>query len=138
MVTNAQFLTAFQGFTIPGVKVKNEPPRAINTADLPVGFPMLPRAELGGTTFSCLANNKTRSMQFVICLEAAGQGTQTQNYALLAPMLDSLESELDGLGFAGGGTTAIWIDYTIVSGTVVDVAGVEYWAVVADVTARDV
>jgi len=140
MVTNAQFVAALQAMSVTGIAAGShydQPPAALNTADLPCAFPLLPSSELGDTLLSCVARNKRRSMQFAVVFEAAGQGTIAQNYALIAGHMDNLEAALDGLAVHGGGTTANWVDYTLTTGTVMDVAGTEYWAVVADITARD-
>jgi len=137
--TNAAFVAALQAMTVTGVtRHYDEPPGALSTADLPAAFPMMPQAQLGQTVLSCLANNKTRGMQYAIALEAAGQGTISQNYALIAAMMDNLETALDGLATHSGGTLALWIDYNIATGTVVDIAGTEYWGVVAEIVARNV
>jgi hypothetical protein len=138
MATNAAFLTAVQGLTVTGVtRHYDEPPRQIHTAELPVAFPMMPAGGLGEKLLSCFDTNKTRRIQFVVCLEAVGQGTQPQNYGLLAAAMDNLETALDGLEKSQGGTLANFIEYEI-SAEIFEVAGNTYWAIVADLSARDV
>lgn len=128
---NAAFVSAMQGLSITGVtRHYDEPPASVNTADLPAAFPMLPSGTLGERLTTCINDSKTRSMQFVIIIEAVGQGTQAQNYARIAALMDNLETALDAL------TTANFTDYEITANTTVAVAGNEFWSIVADVTMR--
>ena len=138
MATNAAFLAAIQAMTVTGVtRHYDQPPLSLNTADLPAAFPLMPGGALGGRTVTCIAKDKARSIDFVVCLEAVGQGTQTQNYGLLAAAMDNLETALDALGVPGGGSVANFIEYDI-EAQIFAVAEQAYWAIVAQVTARDV
>ncbi len=138
MATNAAFLSAIQGLTITGVtRHYDEPPASLSTADLPAAFPLMPSGALGEKALSCFAQNKTRSIGFVICLEAVGQGTQPQNYGLIAARMDNLETALDALEKSQGGTLANFLEYEM-GAEIFEVAGNAYWAIVATVNARDV
>ena len=130
--TNAAFKTAMENMTVTGVTVhKGYPPASISSSDLPLAFIAMPSAGLGEYRISCMLNNKTRTMQYVVCLEAAGQGTQEQNYDLLATAMDNLEAALD----TALSTTANIYEYDMAAGTYA-VAGIEYWAIITTVTVR--
>jgi len=138
VATNAAFLAAIQALIVSGVTTHfDEPPRALSTAQLPAAFPLMPSGAMGEKVLSCWSQNKTRSIGFVIAIEAVGQGTQPQNYARLAALMDNLETALDGLEKSQGGTLANFIEYDIAA-EIFEVAGNDYWSVVATVSARDV
>jgi hypothetical protein len=128
----ASFVSAMQGISgITGVtRFYDEPPASLSTADLPAAFPLMPSGVLGERVTSCVDDSKTRLMDYVICVEAAGQGTQAQNYAALAAIMDSLEDKLDAL------TTANFTDYEIAANTTFAVADIPYWSIVASVSMR--
>lgn len=132
--TNAAFKSALETMTVTGVTVhKGYPPAAVSTSDLPLAFISLPSAGLGDYVLSCINEDKTRTMIYIILLEAVGQSAQETNYDLIAPMMDNLESALD----TTLGTLANFHTYDIESGTY-DVAGNAYWAVIATVSVRSV
>ncbi len=138
MATNAAFLAAIQALTVTGVtRHYDEPPRRLATADLPAAFPLMPSGAIGEKSLSCYDTNKTRSIGYVVCLEAVGQGTQAQNYGLLAAAMDNMETAFDGLEKSQGGTLANFIEYDMAA-EIFPVAGNDYWAIVATVSARDV
>lgn len=138
MATFAVFVAAMKDLHVNGVQRHYErPPAQVGTADLPAGFPLMPAGELGELALSCLATNKNRSMTYVIAVEAAGQGTIGQNYDELPGLMDNLETALDALAEHQGGTLATWIDYTITTTSQFPIGGNEYWAIIANVTARD-
>lgn len=138
MATNAAFLSAIQALTVTGVTTHfDQPPLSLSTAQLPAAFPLMPGGALGDKSVSCWAQNKTRNIGFVVCIEAVGQGTQVQNYARLAGVMDNVESALDGLEKSQGGSLANFIEYSI-DADIFEVAGNAFWAIVAQVTARDV
>lgn len=137
MATNAAFVAALQGITVTGVtRHFDQPPASIGKADLPAAFPYMPNGGIGERSVSCRALDKVRAMRFVICLAPVGTGTQSQNYGALAAAMDNLETALDALEVAGGGTLANFIEYDIAA-EIVEVGGNDYWGVVAEVRARD-
>lgn len=140
MPTNKAFLDAVQGLTPQGVRrIYAEPPRQVNTAELPVSFPLMPSGSLGEKSVSCYSTNKTRSIGYVVCLEPVGQGTQPQNYALLATTMDHLETALDTLEKSQDAVDGVanFIEYDI-SAVIFTIAGTDYWAIEATVSARDI
>ena len=138
MPTNAAFLTAVQALEVTGVRlILNEPPEALNSADLPASFPLMPQGGLGEKVVSCFAKNKARAIRFVIAMEAVGEGTVAQNYATLAAQMDYLETALDGLEISQSGTLAPFIEYDI-EAAIINVGGNDFWGVVADLRVRDI
>jgi len=133
-MSNAAFKTALENMTVSGVLVhKGYPPASIQPSDLPLAFIELPSAGLGDYIVSCIDNNKTRSMRYIICLEAAGLGTQEANYDLIAGAMDNLEDSLD----TALSTTANFYTYEMAAGTYT-VAGTDYWAIITTVSIRSV
>ena len=133
MATNAAWVSAFQALTVTGVtRHYDEPPAAVSTADLPAAYLRQPGGDLPGLTISCKSSNKTRSIEYVLLVEPVGQGTQSQNFGALAALMDALETALDAL------TVSNFIEYDIEAGALVDVAGIQYWSIVANVRGRDV
>jgi len=107
------------------------PPESLG--ELPAAFCLPPSSGLGDYVVSCIDQNKTRSMGYVICLEAAGQDQNEENYDLYAPAMDNLESALD----TALGTVANFHQYEITAGSF-EVAGISYWALTATITIRSV
>ena len=96
MLSNAAFLTAVQAMTVTGVtKHFDNPPASLNTADLPAAFPLWPGANFLDMPTSCKNTGKTRTIGFVIAVEASGQGTYALNYGKFASLMDNLESSID-------------------------------------------
>jgi len=88
---------------------------------------------------SCYGDNASRNIQYMIAVEAAGQGTRNQNYGALAALMDALEDDIEALKKSNGGTLANFLTYSIATGTAVNpVAGNEYWGIIADITVSDV
>ncbi len=138
MATNAAFLTAIQAMTVTGVsRHYEEPPRKLSTADLPAAFPLMPSGALGEKSLSCYDTNKTRSIGYVVAIEPVGQGTQAENYGQLAAVMDNMETAFDALEKSQGGTLANFIEYEIAA-EIFAVAGIDYWSIVATISARDV
>ena len=129
--TNVQFLAALNAMSITGVvKSYSQPPLSLSTGDLPAGFPMVLSSGQGELLSTCIELSKTRSAGYAICIEPIGQGTQVLNYARLAPLLDAFETALDGL------TIANFIEYNLITTTEFQVAGNNYWTIVAEINAR--
>lgn len=132
--TNAAFKAALEAMTVTGVTVhKGFPPLSVSTSDLPLAYISMQSAGLGEYVLSCTNEDKTRTMLYVILLEAVGQSAQETNYDLIAPIMDNLESALD----SALGTLANFHTYDIESG-IVNVAGGDFWAVTATVSIRSV
>ena len=130
--TNAAFRDALQAMTVTGVTTHYDyPPESLG--ELPAAFCSLPTAGLGDYIVSCVNENRTRTMLYVICLEAGAQDKNEQNYELLAPAIDNLETALE----TTLATLANFYGYEITAGEVV-VAGIAYWGITATITIRSV
>lgn len=129
--TNAAFIAAVQDLRIDGVhRHYAEPPASIDITDGPCSFPLMPSANQGDLVTSCVNMSKTRSVSFVIVVDATGQGTQSQNYDRLAGLMDNLETALDAM------TVANYVDYDISTSGNFAIGDSEYWAIVTTITAR--
>jgi hypothetical protein len=138
MGTYAAFVSAMQGMTVTGVKRHyNEPPASIDISDGPAAFPLLPSGEKGEYITSCIASAKSKTMQYVIIIEAVGQRTQGEKYGQVAALLDSLETALDALQVSDGGTLAAFVEYTLESTADFPIGDSTFWAIVANVSIRD-
>ena len=130
LLSNANFLSAVQGMAVTGVtRHYDNPPQALTTADLPAAFPLWPMANMLGWVTSCINDGKTRTIGFVICVEASGQGSNALNYARFAALMDNIETSL-----ATAFSTAVNF-YTYEMTTVPDypVADMRYWAIITTI-----
>lgn len=129
--TNAAWIEAIQGIRVEEVNRHFEyPPTSIIAADLPAAFPMMPSASLGERVVSCTDNNKIRTIQYVICVEAVGLDIQSINYNKLGEIMDNLETALDAL------TVVNFVDYSLSATGGFQVGGNTYWAIIAEITGR--
>lgn len=131
LLTNANFLAAIQGITVTGVtRHFDDPPEALSTADLPAAFPLWPGADFLDMVTSCVDTGKTRSIGFVVCVEASGQGTYALNYARYATLMDNLETALET---AFPATTVNFYTFEMTTVPNYAVADQTYWAIVATI-----
>ena len=129
--SNATFLTAIQARTVTGVERHyDEPPASVDISAGECAFPTMPDAGRGEQVSTCIEQSKVRNIGYVIIVEAGGQGTQAQNYAKLAALMDNLETALDAL--APG--TVNFIEYEISTTGNYPVGKSDYWAIVATIT----
>lgn len=128
MTTNAAWLDGIQAMTVTGVKRKYDyPPTSLSTADLPASWPLLFDVNKQ-VVIGCNDLNKTRTCSFYIALEPIAQNRQAVNYEATITMLDNLETAIDAL------TVMEFVDYRITAPFIINVAGVEYWGVEANLT----
>ena len=133
MTTNADFLAGIQAMIVTDVnRHYNEPPESISTADMPCAFPVMPGGGLGERVVSCVTQNKTRAIQYIVILGPTAQNTNASNYNELAEMMDNLEDAIDTLNEMN------WYDYTLTTTGNFLIGGVAHWAIVADITGRNV
>jgi len=131
---NAAFLAAIQAMTVTGVaRHYDEPPASIDISAGYCAFPTMPDGARGEQVSTCITQSKTRSIGYVVIIEATGQDTTPKNYDKLATVMDNLETAIDGLAPA----TVNFVEYEISTTGNYPVGGSEYWAVVATITARD-
>ena len=129
--SNADFLSLIQAMTISGVERHYDyPPESIDIADGECAFPLLPSAEQGELVSTCIDQSKARAIDYVIIVDAAGQGTNAQNYAKLAALMDALEDALDALAVN-------FVQYSITTTGNYTIGGADYWAIVASITASE-
>lgn len=134
MTSNANFISAFQTMTVTGVTVHyDQPPASVDIASGPCAFPTMPNAERGEMITSCVAMSKTRAIGYVIIVDAAGQGTQAQNYGKLAALMDNLETALDALTPG----TFNFLEYSTTTTGNYLIGDSAYWAIVASITVRE-
>lgn len=132
MSTFADWVSAFQSLTVSGVATHyNAPPPSVDLADGPAAFPMLPAGERGEPVGTCADMSKARRMTYVIVVAPVAQGTNAEQYAKLAALMDALETALDGL------TVTNFVEYTIAARADYAIGDAMHWAIVADVTGRD-
>ena len=132
--SNATFIAAIQDMTVTGVgRHYDEPPQAVDLSDGYAAFPTLADSARSEQFSTCVNNSKSRSIGYVVIVEATGQDTAKSNYGKIAAVMDNLETALDAL--APG--TFNFIEYEITTTGNYPIGGQEYWAVVASITARD-
>ncbi len=135
MTSYATFLSAVQALTVTGVsRHYDEPPASLDLSGGPCAFPLMPGGAREDLQFSCVDMGKTKTIGYVIAVEAAGQGTQAQNYGQLAALMDNLETALDTLVTGG---TFTFITYSITTNTDNTVSGNEYWQIIATIQGRN-
>ena len=130
LLSNANFLAAVQGMTVTGVtRHYDNPPQQLTTADLPAAFPLWPAANMPDMITSCINDGKTRTVGFVICVEAGGQGTNKLNYARYAALMDNIETAL-ATAFS---TTVNFYTYEMATVPDYPVADMTYWAIITTI-----
>lgn len=131
MTTYAGFVSGLAGLGVSGVATAlSYPPAALNTADLPVMWVQLPRGESGALTFQANDGWPTLRADVVIAVEAVGQEQQAGNAAAAMALMDALAMALGSADICRGP-----LSWAIRQG-IVEVAGISYWAVIAQVEGR--
>lgn len=91
----ATFVNNLAGMSVSGVtRAYTEPPRTLNTVDLPAMWPRLPEAENSVVTLTQVAGLRSATVELVIALEPYQQSTQSANFAATIAMLDAIETAL--------------------------------------------
>lgn len=134
-MTIAAFVTALGTITISGVVTEyDKPPLSLNTAHLPAQWVQYPSV-VDDTARTMAKHGQlwgATTAQLVVAYEAVGQGTQDANWDGTIAMMDSVWTALAGASSTLGRGRMI---YSIRQG-IVNVAGNDYWAVIAEVTMR--
>lgn len=130
MAFYADFVGALGGMTVTGVTKKmTSPPRQVNTAQLPLLFPRLPRGESGAVTFTGAEGVRRVACDVVILIEAVGQSTMPTNFALALTLMDNLDAALATLA-----TTNQNVDDWVIRQDAEALAdGTQFWVLVATV-----
>jgi hypothetical protein len=134
--TFTQFVNALEAVVVTGVNRRygNGPPQSLNSSDLPAQWVQLPRGGDTTITFGSLGGWPTLAADFVIAVEAVGQNVTDVNFPLTVSMMDNVMSAFTSAETCGLFTKSV-PTYEIRQ-TVVQVAGIDYWAVIATVTGR--
>lgn len=133
MISNAAFMSAILALSVSGVsRTYDEAPASIDISNGYAAFPLLPGMARGAQVSTCIGQSKSRAIGYVVVLEATGQSTQAEKYALIGAALDNLEAALDSLA----PSVVNFIEYTIdVSGNY-PIGDSQYLALIASITAR--
>ena len=132
--SNVTFLAAVQGLSVSGVdRAYKFPPASVDISNGYASFPTMPDSSRGEQVSTCIDNSKIRNIGYVVIIEATGQDIQEDNYLKLAAVMDNIETALDGLV-----TTANIIEYELSTSGNYLIGDSAYWAVIANITARDI
>jgi hypothetical protein len=137
MTTYAGFLAALSAMAPTGVTrvfaMGATPPASLNAADLPALWVQLPKGEHDIMTFQSGAHWPTYHAEVVIAVLPTAQGMNLgKAFEDTVTVMDNLITALAAVRPTGmAGSKPIW---TMRQGSVT-VAGTEFWAVIAEVTA---
>lgn len=127
MTTYAAFVTAISGLVVTGVTRLTAPPASVGTP--PVSFPTLISGANGPIVFanSGKVGGEAPSLtcDLVFAFEAAGQGTQVQNYSGLLTLIDNVQTAIKAMARPTAGPTT----YTMRMDQIL-IGQVMYWALV--------
>jgi len=128
MTTYAEFLNGLSALSVEGVaRPFDHPPASLNASDLPAMWVQLPRGDDRPIAFQRGAYWATLRADLVVAVAAVAQGTQEENFAATVAMMDAVSAALRDADLSAGPQR--WT----IRQDVVEVAGVAYWAVVAEV-----
>ncbi len=128
MTTYAQFVAGVAALGISGVARQfSHPPEALNTDDLPAQWVQLPRGQEHALTFKANGGWPRLRVDLVVAIRPVAQATSAENFTAVLTMMDAVSSALRGADVCRG-----VLEWSIRQ-DVVEVAGVAYWAVVAEV-----
>jgi len=132
MTTYTQFNTALAALSPTGVvRAYTAPPASLNTADLPAAWVSLPSGTEPPLTFQHIGGWHEMRLNYYVAIEPVPQNTQLANYAAALEMMDAVSDAINAaspLTICEGPVT-----YTVRVG-IVPVAGVDFWAVIAEVS----
>ena len=130
MTTYANFVANLGDLSITGVNSVDEPPTKLNTSKLPVQWVQFPTGEENALTFGVHGGWPSFTAQLVVAYDAVAQNTQSSNWSGIVSLMDTIAATLR----SAVGTVAKGKLTWVINPGVVTVAGVDYWAVIADVT----
>lgn len=127
MTTYAAFMSSLTGMTVTGVVRRyTAPPMALNTADLPASFPMLPAGDDTVLVFNATGGQQiTFTCDLIFAYEPVAQNTTVANYSGLLTLMDNIVTASRALSRPTDGPCT----YTLRMG-VVTVASIDYWAII--------
>ena len=135
MTTFRSFVDALEALSVTGVvrAYDQGPPKSIEGEDLPAMWVQLPQGAETPLVFGEFDGWDTYQADVVIAVEAVGhQEEPFQNFDLTVDMMDNISSALSSVASCGI-ITKTKHSWTIRQ-TIVQVSGVDYWAVVTRVT----
>ena len=134
--TFTDFVDALEAVRVDGVAryFEDGPPEDLNSEGLPAKWVQLPRGGDTTITFGSLGGWPTLTADVVIAVEPVAQDTNRVNFPATVAMMDNVASALSSAETCGLFTKSV-PTYEIRQ-TVVQVAGIDYWAVIATVTGR--
>ena len=130
-LTLRAFVDALEAITVSNVKraYTKGPPAKLEDADLPSQWVQFPSVSDEPFYYGVLGGWPTLRCQFVIAYEAVAQSTQGRNFDKTVDMIDSLDTAIRATTPTSSLSGLSWT----VRQTVVTVAGVTYWAMVAEI-----
>lgn len=132
--TFAAFVTALGDLAITGVSSGSrldQPPLALQTANLPAQWVQLPESSEEPLTYQTNGGWPEMRAELIVAYEAKLQNMHAANWAATLAQLDNVLAALRATRAIGQGI----LTWTIRPG-IVTVAEVDYWAVIAEVTAH--
>lgn len=129
MTTLTQFVSGLASLPVAGVvRQYTAPPASLSTSDLPASWTQLPSGERGVASYRPSEFNwRAYRAQLIVATQPFAQDTQEANYADVLAMVDAVMDALQNADICAGP-----LQWSVHVG-VVTVAGVQYWAVIADV-----
>lgn len=122
------FVAALAGLSITGVtRAYTEPPRQLNTADLPCSYPSLPSGSEALWTGDAAGGWPTMRADLVVLVEPWAQNTRSANYTATVALMDNIGAVLRAADLAR--SRPRWTIRT----EVVSIGDVPYWAVICTV-----
>jgi len=134
--TVREFVDALEAITITGIlrQYTQGPPTQTNDPDIPCTFVMAPRIGDRGWVFQNQGGWPELIATHVILVQAAAQNLQPVNFDKSVDFMDAMNTALRALSCGTLGKAHI--QWTQRMGTIQEVSGVEYWAVLTEVTGR--
>lgn len=132
ITTFSAFHDTLGDLAVSGVSKKfDNPPTALNTADMPAQWVELPTAEEPAMTYGTMGGWPTFRMDLVVAYKPVAQGTQVTNWDGALTICDAVLTALRAIAPNALGRGPL--EWTIRVG-VVEVGQATYWAVIAEVT----
>lgn len=118
--------------TLPITGVKRQfaaPPTQVNTADMPLAFPRVPKGEVSVNTIGGGVRPSAWTVELVCVIEAAGQSTQPANFEATVELIDAINAALEAYAAVGP------VDHWAIKQDIEGIGDAGYWVIVASVEA---
>jgi len=131
ITTYTDFVQALEALVVTGVTRRlSAPPDALRTADLPTQWAQIASGDEAPITFQTMGGWPSLRVEVIIAYQPIAQGTAAESHTGALGIMDNLVTALRGFTASRG--PVLWS----VRVAAIAVAGVEYWAVLAEVTGR--